>query len=143
MIGGVQDIDQAKSRYINGIMTDDYKSLQDDVQKFHDERKRVLLNDDLTPDQFKYYLDMTNEFFRAYPHNDTAQQMYKKLVNKDIESGDTRILSQLMHMHDLGRTKEEALALAKLYPDTDDAKRQQYIHTIEFLYHGDDNKQEK
>src|SRR3546814_17193108 len=77
-------------------MTEKYQNLQDDVKKFHDERKRILLNDDLTQDQFRYYLDMTNEFFRAYPHNDTAQNMYKKLVQRDIESGDTRILNQLM-----------------------------------------------
>src|SRR3546814_10076951 len=75
---------------------------------------------------------MTNEFFRAYPHNDTAQNMYKKLVQRDIESGDTRILNQLMKMHNL-MGKDEALALANLYPDTDLAKRQQYIDAIKFL----------
>src|SRR3546814_5008102 len=60
LLAGIPDMDEAKTRYINGIMTEKYQNLQDDVKKFHDERKRILLNDDLTPDQFRYYLDMTN-----------------------------------------------------------------------------------
>lgn len=142
LAAGIQDIDEAKNRYINKVMLDSYKELQSDVEKFHEERKRVLLNDDITPDQFKYYLDMTNEFFRAFPHNEQAQFMYKKLVDRDIESGDTRILKQLMSMHGI-MPKEQAKALANLYPDTDEAKRQQYLDAIEFLYNGEDKKQEK
>lgn len=142
MAAGIQDIDEAKRRYINEVMTNEYKDLQSDVEKFHEERKRVLLNDDITPEQFRYYLDMTNDFFRAFPHNEQAQFMYKKLVNRDIESGDTRILKQVMSMNGI-LTKEKAKSLVNLYPDTDEAKRQQYLDTIEFLYSGNDNEQEK
>src|SRR3546814_3658747 len=137
----IPDMDEDKNRYINCIMNEKYQNLQDYVKKFHEERNRILLNDDLTPEQFRYYLDMTNEFVRAYPHNVTAQNMYKKLVQRDIESGDTRILNQLMKMHNL-MGKDEALALANLYPDTDLAKRQQYIDAIKFLYH-DNSKDEQ
>lgn len=140
---GIPDIDEAKTRYINGVMHDKYKELESDVQHFHDERKRLLLNDDITPDQFKYYLEMSNEFFRAHPEdNSLAQQMYKRLVDKDIEGGDTRIPKQLMQMNNI-MDKEKALELANLYPDTDATKRAQYIEHINFLYSDPKKEQEK
>lgn len=142
LAAGIPDFDEAKTRYINGVMYDSYKELESDVQKFHDERKRLLLNDDITPDQFKYYLAMTNEFFRAFPNSTEANQIYRRLVRKDIESGDARAIKQIMSMHGM-MNKEQALMLANLYPDTDAAKRKQYIDIINFLYSDEDKSKEK
>lgn len=139
---GIEDMDTVKSRYINGVMSDKYKELEKDVKYFHDQRQRVLLAEGITPDQVKYYLSMTNSFWRPFKNNHQAMDLYKKMLARDMEQGDARAIKQVLRMHGM-MSQKEAESLANLYPDTEADARQQYLNLIKFLYNNDKKDEEK